>query len=128
MTRAISLLSVAVALCGCGRSRPAVAAADSSGVEAAVTSDSMVLRMSDGAEIWLAASRPDTAVTGTVCAERLFEIRRDSTVLPVPLLYTMGAPEVVSDSTVRAALYRHCVPGAWYIVNTRTGQPVPAKP
>ncbi len=88
----------------------------------------MVLRMTDGAEIWLAAGRPDTSAAGELCTERLFEVRREGRRILVPLLYSMGAPEIIGDTVVRAALYRHCAPSAWYLVSTRTGQPVPEKP
>ena len=54
----------------------------------------------------------------------MFELRRDASRIPVPLLYTIGAPAVVNDTTLRASLYRHCVPSATYRISTLTGQPV----
>lgn len=128
MRERLLVVAVVALLSGCRSPRPAVAAGDSASAPVSVLADSMVLRMKDGAEIWLAAARPDTAASGAVCSERLFEVRRDDKTLPVPLLYTIGAPQVINDTTVRAALHRHCVPSAWYLVNTRTGQPVPDKP
>ncbi|MEO8199822.1 MAG: hypothetical protein ABI679_04800 [Gemmatimonadota bacterium] len=123
----LALLSLGLTLPGCRPSRPAVSTTDSTEAARHILPDSMVLRMKDGAEIWLAAGRPDTSAAGAVCLERLFEVRTSGRVIPVPLLYSMGPPEVVNDSTVRAALTRHCVPSAWYLVNTRSGQPVPDK-
>ncbi len=47
------------------------------------------------------------------------EIRRGSTSVPVPLLYTGTAPELVNDSTLRARLSDQCVPGDAYLVDLR---------
>jgi hypothetical protein len=83
----------------------------------------MVLVLPDSGEIWFTASMLDTAVTGETCRARTLEIRRGTTRTPVPLLYTMGAPTVVNDTTVSAALVRDCVRHDTYLVNTKTGQP-----
>ena len=56
------------------------------------------------------------------------EIRRGGTRIPIPLLYTGSAPEIVNDSTLRARLSDKCVPGDAYLVNLRTGQPVRERP
>ena len=45
------------------------------------------------------------------CIDRAIEIRRDGTRVPVPLLYTGTAPEIVNDTTLRARLSEHCRPG-----------------
>ena len=89
----------------------------------APSSDTMVLRMPDNAEIWYTGSMADTSATGAQCNLRTVEIRRSGTHTPVPLLYTMGALDVVDDTTVRAALVRDCARRDTYLVNTRTGQP-----
>lgn len=112
-------LGVLAQSCG-GEREPAPGAAKDS---TPLLADSLVLVAGDSAQVWLTAGRPDTASTGEVCVERALEIRRPGAVTPVPLLYTMGAPEVVNDTIIRAALYRHCVPAAWYRVSTRTGRP-----
>ena len=44
--------------------------------------------------------------------------------VPVPLLYTGTAPEIVNDTTMRARLSDGCAPGDAYLVNLRTGRPV----
>ena len=113
---------VLVAGTACGREIPSEKAGDSGAVPVPA-GDTLVLTTADSAEIWLTSSRADTSAAGDVCIERTLEIRRGGGKIPVPLLYTIGAPEVVNDSTVRAALYRHCVPSVWYLVNLRTGQP-----
>ena len=82
-----------------------------------------MLSLRDGAAVWLTAGRPDTSAAGSACEERLLEIRTGNQRLPVPLLYTIGAPDVVNDSTIRASLFRHCAPTATYLVNTKTGHP-----
>jgi hypothetical protein len=119
------LVIASCTLAACSAPKPSAQAADSTSTSVVALQDSKVLRMNDGAEIWLAAGRTDTSATGEICTERLFELRREGKSIPVPLLYSMGAPTIVNDTTVRAALYRHCVPSAWYLVSTRTGQPVP---
>lgn len=88
------------------------------------SSDSLVLRARDGSEVWLVAGRAGTATGGATCHERLIEIRRDGARIPVPLLYSGGAPVLVDDSTIEVALWLHCVPGDTYRVDLRTGQPV----
>ena len=52
------------------------------------------------------------------------EIRRGASKIPIPLLYTGSAPEIVNDTTLRARLSNKCEPGDAYLVNLRTGQPV----
>jgi hypothetical protein len=86
--------------------------------------DSLVATAPGGVEIWFTLSRDSKAADGTPCVDRTLEIRRDTTRIPVPLLYTGAAPEVVNDSTIRARLSNQCVPGDAYLVNLRTGRPV----
>ena len=85
--------------------------------------DSMVLVLPDSGELWFTSSMLDTAVAGETCTVRSLEIRRGSSRTPVPLLYTLGQPEMVNDTTVRAALVRDCARHDTYLVNTKTGQP-----
>jgi hypothetical protein len=96
------------------------------GAEAPVSApaDSLVATAPDGAEIWFTLSRESKAADGRTCIDRTMEIRRGTSRIPVPLLYTGTAPELVNDSTVRARLSNQCVPGDAYLVNLRTGRPV----
>jgi len=91
------------------------------------STDSLIMTLADSTEVWRVAGRADTSSAGTVCTERLLELRRGDQRLPVPLLYTLGVPKTINDSTLRAALYRHCEVQAWYRVNTGTGLPTPER-
>jgi hypothetical protein len=93
----------------------------------AAPADSLVATAPGGVEIWFTLSREGKAADGAPCTDRTIEIRRDTTRIPVPLLYTGAAPEVVNDSTIRARLSNQCVPGDAYLVNLRTGRPVREK-
>jgi hypothetical protein len=93
----------------------------------AAPADSLVATAPGGVEIWFTLSREGKAADGTPCTDRTIEIRRDTTRIPVPLLYTGAVPEVVNDSTIRARLSNQCVPGDAYLVNLRTGRPVREK-
>jgi hypothetical protein len=86
--------------------------------------DSLVATAPSGVEVWFTLSREGKAADGTTCTDRTIEIRRDGTRVPVPLLYTGTAPELVNDSTIRARLSNRCVPGDAYLVDLRTGRPV----
>lgn len=89
-----------------------------------VIEDSLVGTAPGGVEIWFTLAREATAADGTRCTDRTMEIRRDGKRIPVPLLYTGTAPEIVNDSTMRARLSDRCVPGDAYLVDLRTGLPV----
>jgi hypothetical protein len=86
-------------------------------------SDSLVMRLPDSVEVWYSGGMLDTAASGASCSERSVEIRRGGSRIPVPLLYTFGAMDVVDDTLVRASLMRDCVPVDTYLINTKTGQP-----
>jgi hypothetical protein len=86
--------------------------------------DSLVATAPGGVEIWFTLSREGKAADGTRCIDRAIEIRRGGTRVPVPLLYTGTAPEVVNDTTMRARLSNQCVPGDAYLVHLKTGRPV----
>lgn len=94
---------------------------------ASAVADSLVMTLADSTVVWFVVGRPDTSSSGAVCTERLLELRRADRRLPVPLLYTVGIPEAINDTTLRAALYRHCEIAAWYRVDTRTGLPKPER-
>jgi hypothetical protein len=95
--------------------------------QASAPSDSLILSNEGGVEVWFTLARTAHASDGTECVERGLEIRRGSTRVPVPLLYTGERPTLVNDSTVRAVLWNHCQPLAPYLVDLRTGRPVPQK-
>lgn len=117
-------LVVAASACG---SRPDVRAGESvreDDAAEAVLADSLILTAADGSGVWLTAGRDGRKPDGTVCAERLIEIRRGTARVHVPLLYTGEAPRLVDDSTLEARLWLHCEPGDLYRVHLTTGQPV----
>jgi hypothetical protein len=89
--------------------------------------DSLVATAPGGVEIWFTLSREGKAADGTRCIDRAIEIRRGGTRIQVPLLYTGTAPELVNDSTIRARLSNQCVPGDVYLVDLRSGRPVPER-
>jgi hypothetical protein len=107
----------------CGE-RPAPAAhADSAPAIATRPADSLVAKTRGGTEIWFTLARSDSGTSGP-CTARAVEIRHGATRIPVPLLYTSTAPEIVNDTTARARLSDHCQAGDPYLVDLRTGRPV----
>jgi hypothetical protein len=86
--------------------------------------DSLVVTSPAGIEVWFTLAREATGSDGTRCIERGIEIRRGSSRLKVPLLYTGSAPVLLNDSTMRALLWNHCAPGDAYLVDLRSGHPV----
>jgi hypothetical protein len=93
----------------------------------AAQSDSLVLATSGGAEVWFTLARPATGKNGRQCVERGLEIRSHGKRTRVPLLYTGAAPVLLNDTTMRAMLWKDCTPDVPYLVNLRTGQPVPER-
>ena len=77
--------------------------------------------------MWFTLVRPATAGSGQQCVERGLEIRSGGKRTRVPLLYTGAAPELLNDTLMRAMLWKDCKPGEPYLVNLRTGQPVPER-
>ena len=119
----IGWMGMGVLALGCARGEPAPGvppAAPSAPVE---MKDSLVLSAPGGVTIWMTEGRPATDSKGATCIERSLEIRRDSNKVRVPLLYTVSAPTLKDDSTLRAELAKNCHPGDVYHVNLRTGQP-----
>ena len=126
------LLSVLVPIAGaCGGEPPARTSARPSAEESRpgsirmtpVSTDSLVLTLGGGAQVWFTAMRQGTDSAGTACIERAVEVRRDSVRLPVPLLYTREAPLPLNDSQFRAVLYRDCMPVDVYRVGAADGMP-----
>lgn len=91
-----------------------------------IPADSLVARNGDGVEIWFTLPREAVSSNGTHCTERGIEIRRGSTRVKVPLLYTGSAPVFLNDSTIRARLWTRCEPGDVYLVDVRSGRPTKA--
>lgn len=87
--------------------------------------DSLVLTAPGGTTVWLAEGRPAVSPTGETCIERSLQIRRDAARLTVPLIYTVSAPVLLDDTTMRAELAEHCRPARAYRVNLRTARPTP---
>ncbi|MGE0353018.1 MAG: hypothetical protein AB7I33_12875 [Gemmatimonadales bacterium] len=117
---AVPAVSAVLSACSPRDTRPPASEA----AQPPARTDSLVLVLPDGGGVWFTPGRPDTAADGTVCEEHLLEIRHSTSRTPVPLLYTRGRPEIVNDTLIRAAIYRHCQPGDVYLVNLRTGFPV----
>jgi hypothetical protein len=85
--------------------------------------DSLVATAPGGVQIWFTLAREAQGDDGSHCIDRTLEIRRNGKRVPVPLLYTATAPEVVNDSTIRARLSFRCKPGDAYLVDLRSGHP-----
>jgi hypothetical protein len=130
MKALISLAILPAAACtGAERGQPADSApvSEAAAPEAEAAQDSLVLRAPGGVEVWYTLSRSGQAADGSSCVDRTLEIRREGLRIPVPLLYTGSAPELVDDTTMRARLSNACVPGQSYLVNLRTGRPTPER-
>lgn len=84
-----------------------------------------VLDVNDSTTVWYTLERPATSSIGSPCTERGLEIRTPGRRQLVPLLYTLDIPTIVSDTTIRVAIYRNCVPERRYLVDLRSGQPTP---
>ena len=113
----------AAVLVGLACGKPSAPPATREAPTAAPPADSLVATGPGGAEIWFTLARTDSGDVGR-CIARAVEIRRGGTRTPVPLLYTVWAPEIVNDTTFRARLADHCRPGDAYLVDFRTGRPV----
>ena len=126
MTRPCGLM-LALWVVACDR--PAADSAKTTAASAPpAPAESLVATAPGGVEIWFTLARDGQAADGTRCTYRTMEIRRGGTKIPIPLLYTGSAPEIVNDTTLRARLSNRCEPGDAYRVDLRTGQPVRAQP
>lgn len=124
---ATRLTLLALLLAACGGPKDAAGGRDSAPPAPAPPADSLALTAPGGVEVWFTASRRATDSAGRPCVERVMEIRRASTRVAIPLLYTGSAPRLVNDSTLEAPIWLNCRPGNVYQVNLRTGQPVRVK-
>ncbi len=117
------------ALAGCGREAPAAnQEAPPPAAAAPAPPDSLALVTPAGIEVWFIVGREGRDSAGVPCYERGLEIRDAEGRRRVPLLYTLEAPVVVDDTSVRARVYLGCRPGDAYQVSLRTGRPVPVAP
>lgn len=117
-----------LAACGArGEPGPGTPPAAETSVAPPQIADSLILITHGGVSIWLAEGRRSSDSAGRECLERTLEIRRDTTRIKVPLLYTITPPTLLDDSTLRAELARNCRPAEVYHVDLRTGHPVPLK-
>ena len=123
----LGLTALACAERPAGRSAARGDSASRAADEAPATpADSLAATMPGGYELWVTLARPDSGASGR-CLDRAVEIRHDGRRIPVPLLYTSAPLEPVNDSIFRARLSNHCAPGDRYLVNVRTGRPVPER-
>ncbi len=118
------LCLLAVSAIGCESRARGAPPAESAAAGSAAPVDSLVATAPGGVEIWFTLARQGKAADGSTCIDRAIEIRRGDSRIPVPLLYTGSAPELVTDSTMRARLSEDCRPGDAYLVDLRTGRPV----
>ena len=127
MTHPIPIAGLAgsLLLAGCGaRGEPSPGAPPPIETAYLAPPDTLVLVVPGGATVWLAEGRRATDSAGAVCLERSIEIRRDSSRVRVPLLYTLAPPTLLDDSTLKAELAHNCRRSAAYRVSLRTGAPV----
>jgi hypothetical protein len=89
--------------------------------------DSLALSGPAGLEIWFTLTRSARSAGGAPCVERGLEIRQEDRRIQVPLLYTGEPPALLNDSTMRAILWTDCHPVTPYLVDLRTGRPVPER-
>lgn len=120
--RVVTVVVGLAAAAGCGDTSGGTAG-DPADPARVVPSDSLVAQRGDGVELWFTLPREAVGSNGTRCTERGIEIRRGSTRVKVPLLYTGSAPVFINDSTIRARLWNRCQPGDVYLVDVRSGRP-----
>ena len=106
------------------REREEARPAEAARPQPAAPADSLVATAPGGVEVWFTLAREGTGPDGTTCTDRTLEIRRGERRIPVPLLYTGTAPEILNDTTMRARLSDRCAPGDAYLVDLRSGRPV----
>ena len=125
--RGYCLIAAGLVACAAGcteREETPRAESTTVGTARAAPADSLVATAPDGVEIWFTLAREGKGADGATCIDRTLEIRRGDSRIPVPLLYTGSAPEIVNDTTMRARLSDHCSPGDSYLVDLRSGRPV----
>ena len=123
--RGWSLIAMmAGALTGCGvRGEPAPGNPAPADTVSLRLTDSLVLTAPGGFTVWFTEGRRGQSADGSPCLERTIEIRRDTLRHKIPLLYTVTAPRLLDDTTLRAELARDCAPAAAYRVDLRDAMP-----
>ena len=117
----VAVVAAVIAGCGGGEGRPPAESAETA--QPPPPADSLVATAPGGVEVWFTLAGEGRAADGTTCTDRTLEIRHGDRRVPVPLLYTGTAPEIVNDTTMRARLSNRCAPGDAYLVDLRTGRP-----
>jgi hypothetical protein len=118
-----SLLTMLGFAAGCGARGEPAPGTPPGAIESVVVADSLVLSAPGGVTVWFAEGRRGSDSTGAACLERTLEIRRDTSRIKVPLLYTTSVPTLLNDSTMRAELSRDCKLFGSYRVGLRDGMP-----
>jgi len=122
-TRARMAVAGIALAAACGPSAKPAEGADKSAAVLAGPPDSLVLTLASGVSVWLAEGRTALDSAGTACLERSVEIRTDSSVVKVPLLFVTTPPTQLDRDNLRAELSRHCRVMAVYRVELATGRP-----
>jgi hypothetical protein len=117
------LFTTTLLACGGRDAAREAPAGDSATSAAPAPADSLVATAPGGVQVWFTLARAGQAEDGARCIDRTLEIRRGGARVPVPLLYTASAPELVNDTTIRARLSFRCKPGDAYLVDLRSGRP-----
>ena len=131
MNSRLSVILTALTLAGCGsQDAPDIPGGSNSLTQVASTPpDSLAMVHPAGVEIWFREGRYAKSLDGqTDCYERTLEIRRGTIRHRVPLLYTLAAPIIIDDTSVKAVVYRNCQPQDPYQVSLNTGRPIPMVP
>jgi hypothetical protein len=118
-----ALISLLGLVAGCGARGEPAPGAPPAAIESVVVADSMVLSAPGGVTVWFTEGRRGADSAGAGCVERTLEIRRDTSRIKVPLLYTTSVPTLLNDSTMRAELSRDCTLFGSYRVGLRDGMP-----
>lgn len=124
LPRAAPLFTALVLACGDRDVARAGSGGDSANSAPPAPPESLVATAPGGVQIWFTLARVGQGDDGSRCIDRTLEIRRGGARVPVPLLYTASAPELVNDSTIRARLSFRCKPGDAYLVDLRSGRPI----
>lgn len=90
---------------------------------AATASDTLLLALPGGTEVWWTLARTGRDSLGAPCVERAVELRTGHARTLVPLLYTTTPPVARDDTTLEADLSNQCRPAGRYRISVRSGQP-----
>lgn len=126
----LSAVVAALLFTGCGNQPSRALSEDAESLVQIITpADSLAMVHPGGAEIWFREGRYAASPDGqATCYERTLEIRQGEVRHRVPLLYTLAAPVVIDDTSVKAVVYRNCQPRDPYQVSLNTGRPTQMVP